>query len=57
MGKKIFQPEKYGMVTCARCNGQGYIQAPDRQSCPKCGGFGFVKKETQKDANSSTAHD
>jgi len=54
MGKKIFQPEKYGMIICSNCNGDGYIQNPERQPCPKCGGFGFVKKETEKDANTST---
>ena len=51
MGKKIFQPEKYGMVICSQCNGQGYIQARKRRCCPKCGGFGFVRKETEKEAN------
>jgi hypothetical protein len=54
MDRKIFEPEKYGMVICPCYNGQGYIQAPKRQCCPKCGGFGFVKKETEKDANTST---
>ncbi len=51
MGRKIFQLEKYGMVVCPGCNGQGYIQAPKRQPCPKCGGFGLVK--TEKDAKTS----
>jgi len=53
MGKKIFQPEKYGMIICSNCDGNGYIQNPERQPCPKCGGFGFVKKETEKDAKTS----
>ncbi len=56
MGKKIFQPEKYGMAVCPQCKGQGYIQAPKRQSCPKCGGFGLVKKE-KKDPNISRKND
>ncbi|MGZ3513556.1 MAG: hypothetical protein ACXU9L_07960 [Thermodesulfobacteriota bacterium] len=54
MRKKIFQPEKYGMVACPQCNGQGYIQAPKRQCCPKCGGFGYVRNETENGANTST---
>src|SRR4030042_1319978 len=57
MDKKIFNPEKYGMVTCSCCNGRGYIQNPKRQCCPKCGGFGLVRKETEKDANTSTNSD
>jgi DnaJ-class molecular chaperone len=54
MGRKIFEPEKYGMVICPSCNGKGYIQTPKRQCCPKCGGFKFVKKETEEDVNAST---
>jgi DnaJ-class molecular chaperone len=57
MDKEIFQPERYGMVICPSCNGQGYIQTPERQCCLKCGGFGFVRKETEKDANTSTNSD
>jgi DnaJ-class molecular chaperone len=51
---KNFNPEKYSMVVCPCCNSQGYIQNPDRQCCPKCGGFGFIKKETKEDTNIST---
>ena len=54
MGKKIFQPEKYGMAICPTCKGKGYISDPKRQRCQKCGGFGFVRKETEKDADAST---
>lgn len=43
--EKKFNPEKYGMEVCDCCNSQGYIFNPTRQCCPKCGGFGFVKKE------------
>jgi len=25
---------------------------PERQCCPKCGGFGFVKSEPEEDLNS-----
>jgi hypothetical protein len=46
--KKIFDPEKYGMVACPCCKCHGYIhQNEKRQCCPKCGGFGFIKKETE----------
>jgi DnaJ-class molecular chaperone len=48
MAKKKLFPEKYGMVTCPSCNSHGYIQNPKRHPCPKCGGFGFIKKETDQ---------
>jgi len=44
--KKI-DPEKYGMVVCPVCKGNGYVQNPNRQCCPKCGAFGFIKKEKE----------
>ena len=47
MAKKIFVPEKYGMVSCPSCNSQGYIQKPKRKCCPKCGGFGFIRREME----------
>ncbi len=53
MKKRTFQPEKYGMVICPRCHGPGYIQAPEKQCCQKCGGFGYVRDEAQKEANTS----
>jgi len=42
---KSFSPEKYGMVLCPLCKGEGFIIDPKRQCCQKCGGFGFIKKE------------
>lgn len=45
--KKSFNPEKYGMVVCPDCKSNGYVWNPERQSCPKCGGFGFIKKEEE----------
>jgi PHP family Zn ribbon phosphoesterase len=42
---KSFNPEKYGMTVCPDCKSNGYILNPERHSCPKCGGFGFIKKE------------
>ncbi len=51
--KKIFNPEKYGMVACPSCNGHGYIQRSKRQICPKCGGFGFIRKESEQNTNKS----
>jgi DnaJ-class molecular chaperone len=45
MVKKSFDPEKYGMIICSGCNGQGFIENHEgRNVCPKCGGFGFIKK-------------
>ena len=44
--KKV-NPEKYGMVVCPVCKSKGYFQNPERQCCPKCGGFGFIKKESE----------
>jgi DnaJ-class molecular chaperone len=41
---KNLNPEKYGMVVCPVCKGNGYVQDPKRQCCQKCGGFGFIKK-------------
>lgn len=42
-----FDPEKYGMLFCIECNGNGKLlnDSEDIEVCPKCGGFGFVKKE------------
>jgi DnaJ-class molecular chaperone len=53
MDKKAFDPEKYGMAICSCCNGHGYIQNPERKCCPKCGGFGFVRRESGEDMNTS----
>ncbi len=53
MGRKIIQPEKYGMIVCPECEGQGYVQAPKRQPCPKCGGFGLIKEKDEKDEKHS----
>lgn len=50
MAKKIFIPEKYGMTICPDCNSQGYIKYPKRQPCPRCGGFGFIKREIEQNA-------
>jgi len=55
VGKKIFNPEKYGMVVCQSCMGKGFVLKPKRQRCPNCGGFGFIKKET-KENNISTSN-
>ena len=49
MNKKAFEPKKYGMRMCPSCNGDGYIENPERQRCPKCEGFGYVK--TKPEAN------
>jgi DnaJ-class molecular chaperone len=49
--KKTFNPEKYGMIVCPSCIGNGFIQNPERQCCPQCGGFGFVRKEVVQEEN------
>lgn len=54
MDKKTFDPEKYGMVTCPSCDSHGFIQNPKRQCCPKCGGFGFIIRETDKDISTDS---
>ncbi len=38
MNKKLFTPEKYGMVVCPFCFDSGEI-------CPKCGGAGYILNE------------
>ena len=53
MKKRIFNPENYDMVICPWCESHGYIQNPKRQCCPKCGGFGFVKKEATQNESIS----
>jgi DnaJ-class molecular chaperone len=48
--KKTFNPQKYGMVFCADCNGSGKLaKALDgfQKVCPKCGGFGLLKREIE----------
>jgi uncharacterized OB-fold protein len=47
MERKIFNPTQCGMVICKYCNSHGYIHYPKRQVCPKCGGFGLIKKEKE----------
>ena len=46
-----FDPEKYGMLFCLECNGNGkLLNDPENiEVCPKCGGFGFIKKEKESD--------
>lgn len=44
MGEK-FAPEKYGMMFCPDCDGQGRICSHDDvEVCQHCGGFGFIRK-------------
>ena len=50
MDKKIFA-NMYGMVVCPWCNSYGYMQNPERNRCPKCGGFGFVIREPEEDTH------
>jgi RecJ-like exonuclease len=51
--EKPFDPEKYGMLSCIECDGNGKLinESEDIEVCPRCGGFGFVKKEEGSDKN------
>ena len=53
---KSLNPKKYGMVVCPECKSNGYVGYPKRQCCPKCGGFGFIKKE-KEDSNNEVERD
>lgn len=50
---KAFDPEKYGMLPCIECNGNGKLfnESGEVEVCRRCGGFGFVKKEEVSDGN------
>jgi len=45
---KSFDPQRYGMVLCPLCKGKGFIINPKRKCCQRCGGFGFIKTETEE---------
>jgi DnaJ-class molecular chaperone len=45
---KNFNPQRYDMALCPLCEGKGFIINPERQCCQRCGGFGFIKKETEE---------
>jgi DnaJ-class molecular chaperone len=55
-----FDPERYGMLFCIECEGNGKLlsDSDDTEICPKCGGFGFIKKEEEPDKkkNSKVIH-
>jgi len=46
-----FDPERYGMLFCLECDGNGKLlnDSEDTEICPQCGGFGFIKKEKEPD--------
>lgn len=48
---KAFDPGKYGMVICFECNGNGKLlnDPGEMEICPRCGGFGFIRKEEGPD--------
>ncbi len=48
MGKN-FDPQKYDMVFCSVCNGKGKLlkSHDELEVCRRCGGFGFIKKESE----------
>jgi hypothetical protein len=43
--KKSFDPEKYDMVLCPLCNGDGKLpeDSGGAKICADCGGFGLIK--------------
>jgi DnaJ-class molecular chaperone len=41
MSNGPFKPEKYGMVFCVECHGNGKSEG-GKGPCQKCGGFGFL---------------
>jgi DnaJ-class molecular chaperone len=47
--KKSFDPEKYDMVICPLCNGDGELaEDPGGGNvCANCGGFGMIKNEKE----------
>jgi PHP family Zn ribbon phosphoesterase len=51
MLNKALDPKKYGMVSCYECNGNGKLlnDPENMEVCPRCGGFGFIKKEEDPD--------
>jgi len=48
MDKKIFKPEKYGMVICPCCNGQGYIQNPNNSVVQNAEALDLLEKKRRK---------
>jgi DnaJ-class molecular chaperone len=42
MAERNFNPEKYRMLPCSNCHGEGYLNNPERIACPECRGFGFI---------------
>ena len=50
---ECFDPEKYGMLSCTECDGNGKLlnEFEDIEVCPRCGGFGFIKKGENPDKN------
>lgn len=52
-----FDPDKIGMVLCPLCDGKGITINPERKPCPKCGGFGLIRIETEQAGNTSTNSD
>ncbi len=51
-----FDPEKYGMLFCIECKGNGKLlnDSEGYEICPKCGGFGFIRKEKEPDRKRDT---
>ncbi len=45
--KRGINPEKFQMAWCPSCRGTGKSTDPEKGVgvCPRCGGFGWIKKE------------
>jgi hypothetical protein len=60
MAKKNFDPEKYppficpsgNMKICLYCMGKGFLVGRRLHVCPKCGGFGLIKREAPEETES-----
>ncbi len=47
---KTSVPEKYGMISCPRCNGLGKVfrSSKEIEVCMACGGFGAIKAPAEE---------
>jgi DnaJ-class molecular chaperone len=47
MVERNFNPEKFKMLICPSCHGEGYVNNPEQKPCPECRGFGFIRSENE----------
>jgi RecJ-like exonuclease len=48
MPNRDFDSTKYGMTQCGHCHSKGYRHNPQKNPCPICRGFGYLKDESTK---------